>query len=53
MATNPSSPEKKKAPLPLIIGGAVLVAGVVAFFLFRSGDEESAPAPKSEVRMVM
>ncbi len=47
-----TSPEKKKAPLPLILGGAVVLGAIAAFFVFRDGDEGGAPAPKNEIRMV-
>jgi len=47
MATGTSTPEKKKAPLPLIIGGVLVVGGIAAFFMFHSGDDGGAPAPKS------
>ena len=41
MAIGTSTPEKKKAPLPLIIGGVLVVGGIAAFFIFHNSDDDS------------
>ncbi|MFZ4387974.1 MAG: hypothetical protein ACOYOI_07405, partial [Chthoniobacterales bacterium] len=44
---------KKKAPLPLMIAGVVVLAGIVAFFVFRNGDDDGgAPSPRNEIKMI-
>jgi TonB family protein len=49
----PNNQSKKKAPLPLMIAGVILLLGIVAFFVFRNGDDDGgAPSPRNEIKMI-
>ena len=44
--------DKKKPPLPLIIGGVLVVGGLAGFLIFHKSDDGGSPAPKNEIHMI-